>query len=262
MDTSWNKVAGWYDSHLKGGTESGSKTYHQTVIIPGLIKLLNKNVKRGGTVVDLACGQGLVTREVGHAGYIAKGIDLAPKLIEIAKKNNQGSGIEFFVDDVSNLNPVTVKKTGLADAVTITLAIQNIENLDGLFESISRVLEPSGKCFIVMNHPYFRIPKQTSWGFEGNKIQYRRVDAYMSEKKIPIEMTPGEFAVKGKSKLTWSFHRPLSAYIKAMNKHGFTLLDMEEWTSDKVSEPGVRAKAENTARKEIPMFMAIVIENL
>ena len=32
---------------------------------------------------------------------------------------------------------------------------------------------------------------------------------------------------------------------------------LEEWASHKNSEPGARAAAENTARKEIPMFMAI-----
>jgi hypothetical protein len=32
---------------------------------------------------------------------------------------------------------------------------------------------------------------------------------------------------------------------------------MEEWPSHKTSTSGPRAAAENTARKEIPMFMAI-----
>lgn len=254
MDTSWNKVAGWYDSHLKGASK---KTYHETVVIPGLIKLLNIHVKRGGTVADLACGQGLVTREIGRAGYIVKGVDIAPDLIAIAKKDN-ATGIEFYVDDISNLNTKTINQIGAVDCVTIVLAIQNIENLEGVFYNAAKLLKPNGRLLLVMNHPYFRIPGSTSWGFDGNKTQYRRVDAYMSPKKIPIEMTPGDFAKAGKSKLTWSFHRPLSAYIKAMNKFDFSLLDMEEWISDKVSEPGVRAKAENTARKEIPLFMALI----
>jgi hypothetical protein len=32
---------------------------------------------------------------------------------------------------------------------------------------------------------------------------------------------------------------------------------MEEWTSHKVSDSGPRAPAENKARQEIPMFMAV-----
>ena len=32
---------------------------------------------------------------------------------------------------------------------------------------------------------------------------------------------------------------------------------IEEWASHKVSDSGPRAPAENTARKEIPMFMAM-----
>ena len=251
-------MAKWYNSHLKGRSKKGKETYHETVIIPGLMNLLLKYVKRGSKIIDLACGQGEVTKVIASGGFVVNGIDLAPELIKIAKENSKGSGIEFFIDDVSALKEETVKRVGLADAVTITLAIQNIQDLDGLFTSLNRVLKPQGRLFIIMNHPYFRIPKQTSWGFEGSVSQYRRVDAYMSEKKISIEMTPGDLVNKGKSKQTWSFHRPLQNYIKTMKKYGFALLDMEEWISPKVSEEGIRARAENTARKEIPLFMALV----
>ena len=34
-------------------------------------------------------------------------------------------------------------------------------------------------------------------------------------------------------------------------------LSMEEWISNKKSEPGKRAKAENRSRKEIPLFLAL-----
>ena len=257
MDTSWNKVAKWYDSHLKGDVKK--ETYHEAIIIPKLLKLIREYVKRGSKIVDLACGQGKVTQEIAASDYVVSGIDLAPELIKLAKENTKGSGIEFIVDDASALKLETIKKIGHADAVTITLAIQNIQNLDGLFININKILKPQGYVFIVMNHPYFRVPKQTSWGFEGSVSQYRRVDAYISEKKIPIEMTPGEIANKGKSKLTWSFHRPLEKYIKTMRDNGLVLVDMEEWISNKVSEPGKRARAEDIARKEIPMFMAMGI---
>jgi len=43
--------------------------------------------------------------------------------------------------------------------------------------------------------------------------------------------------------------------VKALHKAGFTLKILEEWNSHKKSEPGPRAKAEDRARKEIPLFL-------
>jgi hypothetical protein len=56
---------------------------------------------------------------------------------------------------------------------------------------------------------------------------------------------------------TWSFHKPLEAYVKAAAKAWMMIDAMEEWASHKTSTSGPRAAAENLARKEIPMFLAL-----
>jgi len=58
---------------------------------------------------------------------------------------------------------------------------------------------------------------------------------------------PGEFTI--------SFNRPLQYYFKAINKAGMAVGRLEEWNSHKKSEAGPRAKAEDIARKEIPLFL-------
>jgi hypothetical protein len=72
-------------------------------------------------------------------------------------------------------------------------------------------------------------------------------------RKSPIVTHPG----KTPDVYTWTFHRPIGAYVKAMRNAGLLVDALEEWPSHKVSEPGPRAAAENTARKEIPMFLAL-----
>lgn len=134
------------------------------------------------------------------------------------------------------------------------LSIQNIENISGVFSKCKRILKDSGKIFLVINHPVFRIPKQSSWGFdEKNKIQYRRMDEYMSESKIKIEMNPGKI----NTERTVSFHHPLQVYFKILKKNGFCVTGLEEWISDKKSQPGPRAESEDKARKEFPLFLFI-----
>lgn len=240
--TSWGKVADWYDEML----EQKENTYQKNVILPNILRLMN--IKKGETILDLACGNGFFTREFLKKEAKVIGVDISPELIEIAKKNSSAK-IDYLISPADHLADVKEKSV---DKIAIVLAMQNIENIDGVFKECGRVLKDGGKMFLVMNHPSFRIPKSSSWEFdEKNKVQYRRMDEYMSEFKSKIEMHPG----KTKSEQTISFHRPLQVYFKALKKNELCVNGLEEWISDKKSQSGPRAEAEDKARKEFPMFL-------
>jgi ubiquinone/menaquinone biosynthesis C-methylase UbiE len=240
-NTSWGKVAGWYDDLLEGGED----TYQKQVILPNILRLLVP--KNGMAVLDLACGQGFFAREFSAAGATVVGADVSVELVALAAERMPE--IRFLVAPADNLNGVADSSF---DAVTIILAIQNIENLGETFAECSRILKTGGRLLLVLNHPAFRIPKKTAWGFdEKNSVQYRRVDEYISESRTEIEMHPG-----GEMKnATISFHRPLQTYFKSLQKSGFAVTRLEEWVSNKTSEDGPRAGTENRARKEIPLFL-------
>ena len=123
-----------------------------------------------------------------------------------------------------------------------------------VFAAAARLLRPGGRLVLVMTHPCFRGPKETSWGWDAQRdVQYRRVDRYLVPRKTPIVTHPGS-APGG---YTWTFHKPLEAYARALRGAGLLIDAIEEWPSHKTSEPGPRAHAENTARKEIPLFLAV-----
>ena len=134
------------------------------------------------------------------------------------------------------------------------LAIQNIHPIAPVFEGVARALLPAGRFIIVMMHPCFRGSKETSWGWdEQNKLQYRRVDRYLLPRKTPIVTHPGA----APDQYTWTFHKPIESYVKSLRNAGLLIDAIEEWPSHKTSTSGPRAGAENAARKEIPMFMAM-----
>jgi ubiquinone/menaquinone biosynthesis C-methylase UbiE len=228
-ETSWGGVSSWYDDHLEGNTD----TYQEKVILPNLERLTSG--LKSKHVLDLACGQGYFSRALGARGLTMKGVDVSAELIQIAKSRSPKE-IEFFVSPADDLSSV-------ADA-----------SVDGMLKECARVLSKKGSLFIVMNHPVLRIPKRSSWGFDEKKnIQYRRVDAYLSESKEVIDMTPGSTH----KNVTVSFHRPLQYYMKQLHNAGFLVSRCEEWTSHKKSEPGTRAKAEDKARLEFPLFLML-----
>jgi len=242
--TSWGKVANWYDNLL----EQEENTYQKTLILPNLLRLLE--IKKGETILDLACGQGFFARSFKKEGTKVIGVDISEELIALAKTHSSPS-VDYRVSSADNLSFL---KNRTIDKVVITLALQNIENVHGVLKESNRVLKDHGKLFIVLNHPSFRIPKESSWGWDGaRKIQYRRIDSYLTESKIKIQMHPGDKP----NETTWTFHQPLQFYFKMLNKYGFCVSRLEEWNSNKISEPGPRKDAEDKARKEIPMFLFI-----
>jgi hypothetical protein len=50
--------------------------------------------------------------------------------------------------------------------------------------------------------------------------------------------------------------------MKALSKHRFAITRIEEWISHKESEKGPRKEAEDRARKEFPLFLAIEVRRL
>ncbi len=242
--TSWEKSADWYD-RLIG--ERGSDLYRK-VVIPGAMNLLTP--QPGERILDLGCGQGVFSRALAEAGAEVTGIDAAPSLIQIARKYRQPQRIRFETRDAAHLHDL-----GSFHAISAILCVQNMAHLDEVARAAAAVLEPGGRMVWVLNHPCFRIPRQSAWGFdEPHKIQYRRMDRYASDLEVPITMHPG----KKDSETTLSFHRSLETLLKSGFTGGLTLGGLQEWTSHKVSEPGPRAKAENRARTEFPLFLALL----
>ena len=255
LPTDWHDVADWYDQ-LVG--ESGSE-FHQHVVLPGTLKLLA--VQPGDAVLDLACGQGVLCRLLATRQALATGVDAATDLIRAARTRNDAlaaSGYpipEFLVGDVRNLKFLPERKFVAAACI---LAIQNIHPIQPVFAEAARVLKEMGRLVIVMMHPCFRGAKETHWGWDDkSKVQYRRVDRYLIPRKSPIVTHPGQ-----STQYTWTFHKPIEDFVKAARQEGMMVDAIEEWPSHKVSDSGPRAAAENTARKEIPMFMAMRLVNV
>lgn len=244
--TSWGGEADWYKTLLE---QKG--TYQKEVILPNLLRLLS--VKRGDRILDLGCGTGFFSRAFAAEGAKVVGVDVGPELIQKAKAVTKPPVI-YHVGSADKLSFLNSKSF---ESIVIVLALQNMERAQEVIGECSRVLVPGGRMFIVLNHPAFRIPQASGWGWdEEKKVQYRRLDNYLSESKVKIEMHPGS----DPSAITWSFHRPLQYYFKLFAKNNLHVLRLEEWTSHTKTPHGPRAKAENRARVEFPLFMCLELQ--
>jgi SAM-dependent methyltransferase len=240
--TSWEGDSKWY----KESTTGAGNYFHEHVVIPGARKLLG--LTEGSKLLDLGCGTGVLGRAI-QKGVSYVGIDAAPSLIEQAEREDKSPLHTYLTADVTRPLGIDSDFTHAA----IILALQNMKDPFLVLQNVATHIADNGVLVIILNHPCFRIPRQSSWGIdETNKLQYRRINRYLSTLEIPITMHPG----KQNSTVTWSYHHPLGDYTAMLKTNGFVIDTLEEWASDKHST-GSQAKMENRTRKEIPLFMAI-----
>lgn len=235
-DTSWKEVGKWYDRIVS----KEGHYFHQEVIFPHLLKWLK--LKPGDALLDLGCGQGVLSRHLPK-GTTYYGLDLAPNLIEKAKGYTEPQN--FYVRDVTQ--PLNLDRKDFAAAVFV-LSLQNMGHPEKAIEQAHSHLRKDGKLTLILNHPCFRIPRQSHWEIDPvKKMQSRKIDRYMTPMEIPIDVQ----GVK-----TLSFHYSLSQICSFLFEAGFAITRLEEWISNKAST-GKWAKMENRAREEFPLFLAL-----
>jgi ubiquinone/menaquinone biosynthesis C-methylase UbiE len=246
---SWESSSSWYDKIV--GKEG--HYYHQTIVVPGVLKLLELTAQ--AKIADLACGQGILARHLPKdTSYV--GFDASSSLIHSAAKLSRDKAHRFLVADVTA--PLPIKEKDFSHA-TIILALQNIEEPWKVLKNAAALLKTGGKLVICLSHPCFRIPRQSSWQVDpAKKTQFRRIDRYFSPLAIPIHTHPSK---REESPTTTTYHFPLSNYTLWLKEAGFVIEVIEEWLSDKKST-GPAATMENRARGEFPLFLALRAQKL
>ncbi|MFN5959705.1 MAG: pseudouridine synthase, partial [Planctomyces sp.] len=247
-ETAWENVAGWYDQLV----EQDRNDHYDNVILPGVVRLLAP--KPGQTILDVACGQGIVARRLMAEGARVVGVDASASLIESAQSRTPPKApARFLVADARKLTAIDAEPASF-DSACCVMGLTNIDPLAAVLKGIASLLRAGGNVVLVIQHPAFRITGQTSWGFDPKLgVQYRRVESYLTPSAKPIKMHPGAKP----DVITTTFHRPLGAYVTALASSGLLVDAIEEWSGQRVSQPGPRAEAENRARREFPLFMAI-----
>ncbi len=242
----WDPVAAWYD----GWVGKGGSKHHRELAIPLVMELLDP--QPGESVLDVGAGQGVLAPHITSAGAKYTGVDVSERLLKSARSHHGKQG-RFLSGDARDLQGVKGLEAGSFDAAVFLLSIQDIDPLESALESVDWALKDGGRVIILMTHPCFRIPRQSGWGWDENrKLQYRRIDRYLTPLPVPMKSYTGQ-----KSGTTISFHRPLSDYINGLARVGLLVDALHEIPTYKKSRPGPRSKAENLANEEIPVFAGL-----
>lgn len=197
--TIWNEVAPRYHkrwaSISKGPFQSTTK----------LIELLKIN--KGNTVLDIACGTGVVIKEirnkVGNSGYVV-GADVSTTAIKIAKKwNEKKSNLDFVNTDAEKFS--FSKKF---DIVTCQYALFFFPNAQKALKNMKNSLKKSGKIGISVHGNKENVP------FFSNILD--SVIQYIPDYVLPGSPNLDRFGTK-------------SSLKKEISKAGFSKISVKEF---------------------------------
>jgi 2-polyprenyl-3-methyl-5-hydroxy-6-metoxy-1,4-benzoquinol methylase len=138
----------------------------------------------GLRVLDAACGEGFLARILAARGAAVTGIDLAPRLIALARARGAAAPITYRVADLSAPQPDLV---GQFDRVVSYLALNDVAGYQGFSATLAAALTPGGRLVIAMNNPYSYIVRNhvrdyfdsgTAYSYRGMAAQGVKVHFY------------------------------------------------------------------------------------
>ncbi|MEV0645280.1 methyltransferase domain-containing protein [Phytomonospora sp. NPDC050363] len=227
----WDSIADWYAEKLRSG--SALHDFARDLLLDALPGDLT-----GHGVLDVGCGEGIITRAVAARGAASHGIDPSERLIEYARAAEKArpAGVKYAVDDGRTL--ATIADASM-DWVTAGLAYNNVPDLPAAFAAARRVLKPGGGLAFTVPHPCFEAPR-ASWTPDGQRL----VGDYLDEGFWRSANATGV-------RRAGNQHRTIASYAMGLVMCGFTI--------DLVSEPAPNARilAEQPRRAGLPPFLLI-----
>ncbi|GAB3572336.1 class I SAM-dependent methyltransferase [Amycolatopsis endophytica] len=103
----------------------------------------------GRRVLDAACGPGLYAAELAARGADVTGLDISPRMIELARERVPGG--EFRVHDLDS--PLDWLPDASADLVLFALALEYLDDRVSALRELRRVLRPAGALVLSRQHP-------------------------------------------------------------------------------------------------------------
>ncbi|MEX1009261.1 MAG: methyltransferase domain-containing protein [Acidimicrobiia bacterium] len=205
---SYDSIAARYDEFVDG-------SFIHQVAVPSVLDLCVP----GGRVLDVACGQGVLTRALAARYTTVVGVDFSAALVQIAEAQEPhlSSDLSYVVDDARMLDTID---SNSFDGATICLATTDFDDLDQVLGAVARVLVPGGWLVIAALHPCFEPPWSTTDERDGHLVKV--LGNYFQEGRWWPDNPDSLLRDIGR------YHRTLSTLLNTVLDSGFALERFEE----------------------------------
>jgi ubiquinone/menaquinone biosynthesis C-methylase UbiE len=213
----WDGAADAYEH----GQRSGRDYYRHEFFGPIQVAMCG-NVA-GLRLLDVGCGSGYFTREMAQGGARVTGIDIAPRMIEHARRHEESLplGVDYLIGDAAEIR--TLLPAGSFDLVTSCMALQDMPNVPAVMEAVHTVLKPRGRFVASITHPCTDTPfREWQRGTSGQK-RCLCIDRYFDRVAVEYRWRGWEYDFT-----TPALHAPLEDWFDWILGAGFQLRAFRE----------------------------------
>ena len=146
----WDQNADWWDQQIGDGN-----VFQQQLIGPATERLLE--VRAGQVILDLACGNGVVSRRLAEQGAQVLACDFSPTFLERAKARTTAVAerIEYRLVDLTERQQLLSLGERRFDAAVCNMALMDMATISPLLDALSVLLKPMGRFVFSVLHPCF-----------------------------------------------------------------------------------------------------------
>ena len=223
LDARYDRIADFYDASV------GDRVTDEATA--ALLELVGDVA--GRNVLDLACGQGRVSRELSRRGALVVGLDASVALLDRAwLAGNPGPGeIEYRPGRAEDPHLLAGRQF---DAVVSNYGLSDIDDLLGTLANVVRLLRPGGRFVFSILHPCFPGYADAPSAWPPGRGYYRE--------EWWLATTDGFRGRVGAN------HRMLSTYLNLLVEHGLVLDRLAE------PEPGVAWQERVPGGTPVPVY--------
>ena len=133
-------AARWWD------TDGESRPLHD--LNPTRLNYVAERIAlQGARVLDVGCGGGILSEALAAAGANVMGIDLAPRVLEVARLHLHESGRQVDYREVS-VEALALDMPGGFDAITCMEMLEHVPDPGSVVAACATLLKPGGRLFV------------------------------------------------------------------------------------------------------------------
>jgi len=115
---------------------------------------VSEKFPKGGKILEIGCGIGNISRQLGHYGYFVTGIDSDPVSIDVANSKNTKTNIRFLNVDAEDY----ANNENSFDAIICSEVLEHLISPDSIIKLAKKMLKTDG--IFVVTVPNGRGPRE------------------------------------------------------------------------------------------------------
>lgn len=220
----WELKANFWDERMGEGNR-----FQRVLVGPASERLLG--IRRGEVALDLACGNGVMSRRLARLGATVVAIDFSATLLERARARTteHADRVEYVLADATDEAQLLALGEERFDAAVCNMALHDIADIGPLLRALPRLLRPGGRFVFSVPHPAFNFPAGSKLALEEEDREGGLVEVRSVKVSNYLRVPPAKGAgMPGEPVPHYYFHRPLHVLLGACFAAGFALDGLEE----------------------------------